>query len=122
MQYGGQPGGGYGQQAGYGQQQSGYGQQVGYGQQQSGYGQQAGYGQQQSGYGQQQSGYGQQQGSGQQNWQLVGPHTEHSVPIRGQQVLGRYDLVDQPGMKLTVSRQQCVVQVGLDGTATLYST
>ena len=106
----------------------------GFGGPQQGYGaqQQQGGAQQQQGYGaqQQQQGYGAQQGS--QGWHLVpallvegkGRHlsTDYTVPCGGEQTLGRFDMVDRVGHRLTVSRQQCVVQVSADGTATLYST
>ena len=38
-----------------------------------------------------------------------------------EQILGRFDMVETLGTKLTVSRQQAAVQVGPDGTATVYS-
>ena len=108
-------------QYGYG----GYGSQQGYG----GYGGQQGYGQQQ-GYGMSAPGYGTQQGYGMggQGWHLVPRggvagvlRTDHTVPFGGRQVLGRYDMVEQLGQNLTISREQCIVQVSPDGMAMLTS-
>ncbi|ROQ37273.1 uncharacterized protein DUF2510 [Frondihabitans sp. PhB188] len=62
-------------------QQSGYGQQTGYGQQQTGYGQQSGYGQQQP-HGQQ-SPYGTQQGYGQQQPVGTQPYGAQQQPYGG---------------------------------------
>ena len=122
MQYG-QP-----QQGGYGQQPAG---QQGYGQPQQGYGQQQqGYGQAQQGYGQAQQGYGQAQPAPQVQgaWNIFPRdgaggvlRNDYTVVPGQQQVLGRYDMVERLGQKLSVSRQQCAVQVGADGTATVYS-
>lgn len=95
-------------------------------QQWAGYGgQQQGYGGQQQGYGGQQAGYGGQavttnQGYGAQNLWTVAFDNGRVYTLRNgeQQVLGRYDMTEQ---KLTVSREQCLVQIAEDGTATLLS-
>eukprot|EP00322_Chrysochromulina_rotalis_P020805 CAMPEP_0115888452 /NCGR_PEP_ID=MMETSP0287-20121206/32314_1 /TAXON_ID=412157 /ORGANISM="Chrysochromulina rotalis, Strain UIO044" /LENGTH=180 /DNA_ID=CAMNT_0003345135 /DNA_START=64 /DNA_END=606 /DNA_ORIENTATION=+ len=106
-QYGAQPG--YGTQPGCGTQQ--------------GYGNQPGYGalDDQLGFDTQVTG-----------WHLFprGPRggrtnqviNEYKVPLAGQQVLGRFDVVEQENQYLTISREQCVVQVAPDGSATLTST
>jgi len=53
-------------------------------------------------------------------WQIASQgYTVYTVNPGADQVLGRYDMAQQ---KITVSRAQCQVQVGADGTATLYST
>ena len=113
LQYGGQNGyGGYGGHQGYGGSgsQQGYGPQQGYGMSAPGYGTQQGY------------------GMGSQGWHLVPRggvagvlRTDHTVPFGGRQVLGRYDMVEQLGQKLTISREQCIVQVSPDGMAMLTS-
>jgi len=54
-------------------------------------------------------------------WHLTpttGVTSGHTVCNGEEQVLGRFDMVDQ---KLTVSRAQCLVQVGADGTALIAS-
>jgi len=127
MQYGGQQ---YGDQ--YGQpQQQGYGQELPYGWT-SGVDQGSGT----TYYYNEMTGESQwdppQSSTPQQGWHLVpryllegkGRHlkTDYTLPLGGEQILGRYDIVDQLGQKLTVSRQQCVVQAGPDGSLALYST
>jgi len=55
----------------------------------------------------------------QQTWQLFSATGQaYDVGAGQEQVLGRYDTLDQ---KLTVSRSQCAVQIGVDGRATLLS-
>jgi hypothetical protein len=103
---------GYGQQQAYGQQQ-GYGAQQGYGQQ--AYGQQA-YGQQ--AYGQQ--AYGQQQGYGARGtWLLCEKQACFTVRPGQQQILGRLDIPSEDTTDSRVSREHIVVNVGMDGSATL---
>ena len=96
----------------YGQPQ--YGQQQGYGAPQQGYGQQQGYGggMQQGGYGQQAMGIRIVPTSG------IYPDSEYAVALGGQQVLGRRNTWSD---KLTISREQCGIQVGMDGSIMLVS-
>ena len=112
MQYGG---GGYGGQP----VQQGYD------------GQQQGYGGQQQGYGAQQQGYGGQPEKQQEYgvWYIFPRDgassmlsNDYQVYPGNQQILGRYDMVDRYGAKLTISREQCTVVVDQMGTATAYST
>ena len=136
MQYGQQQGYGQPPQQGYGQpQQGGYGQPQQGGQQ--GYGQppQQGYGQQQQGYGQQQQGgYGQQQPAGGEfqggsymggamGWTVCYNDQCQMMSPGEQRTFGRYDMACYGFSEQSkrVSRQQCVVYVGGDGTATLMS-
>lgn len=96
---------------------------VSYAQQGNGhYGQSAAYGTAQQGNGQ----YGQPAAYG--TWNVFPrdgagsslTNTYQVTPGR-EQILGRFDMVETFGTKLTVSRQQAAVQVRPDGTATVYS-
>lgn len=49
----------------------------------------------------------------------VDPLTEHTIRNGEEQVLGRWDMLQQ---SVYISRMQCIVQVAADGTATLVST
>ena len=49
---------------------------------------------------------------------ITGAYSEYAVSNGGEQIMGRFDMLEQ---KLTVSRAQCVVQVLPDGTATISS-
>ena len=104
---------GYGQQQAYGQgfaQQQGYGAQPGYSQQ--AYGQQA--------YGQQ--AHGQQQGYGARGtWLLCEKQACFTVRPGQQQILGRLDIQSEDTTDSRVSREHIVVNVGMDGSATLRS-
>jgi len=72
--------------------------------------------QQQGGYG---GGQGAQQGNGAQAlWCLTGATGQACLQPGGEQILGRYDMRMQ---KNTVSREQCIVRSGYDGSATLVS-
>ena len=107
----------YGQQQGYGQPP-----QQGYGQQQQGYGQQ-----QQGGYGQQQPAGGEFQGGsymgGAMGWTVCYNDQCQMMSAGEQRTFGRYDMACYGFSEQSkrVSRQQCVVYVGGDGTATLMS-
>ena len=78
-----------------------------------------------------QQGYGgnaAQQGATQALWRLVpttGVFTQYDVRNGEQQTLGRYDMIidsaEREDESLYVSRQQCIVQVAADGSATLAS-